>query len=94
MMDTCTGKVYTKRRRRGSQFQPRVELPPAPRPRPKTKWVIAMSNDGTEHCLTGKDNWDRQPKLRLDTNGRQMRVIDEFEAASYQEAREIYEAQL
>lgn len=57
-------------------------------------WVIAISEDGCEHCLTGLKNWQEQPKLRYDVGGRPMRLVKEFEADTYEKAREIYEAQL
>lgn len=93
-MNTCsTGKIYTKRRRKANQFRP-PEPKPRPKSRAKTAWVIAFSEDGFEHCLTGRQNWDNQPQLRVDTSGRPMRIVKEFETESYEEARNIYEAQL
>jgi hypothetical protein len=93
-MNTCTlEKIYSKRRRRsGIRFEPE----PLPRPKSKAKmlWIIAISEDGYEHCLTGKKNWITQKELQFDTNGKPMRVLKEFEAESYEEARAIYEAQL
>jgi hypothetical protein len=95
MMNTLsTEKAYTKRRRRSNRFRPPESQSRTPRPERKTAWVVAISEDGTEHCLTSKDNWTRQPYLQQDISGRPMRVVKEFEAGSYEEARNIYEAQL
>lgn len=90
-MNTYPEKIYTKRRRRHSQFRPPE---PQPRPKRKTVWVFAISEDGAEHCLIGKDAWARQPDLHRDIHGKPMRVVDEFEAESYEKARAIYESQL
>ncbi len=87
-------KAYTKRSRRSNGNQFYSEPKPRPKSKAKMAWVIAISEDGSEHCLVGKENWSRQPELRIDAHGKPMSVIKEFEAESYRKAREAYEAQL
>ena len=94
-MDTTQySEKYTKRHRRGNGFRPEPRSRLRPKSKAKTVWVIAFSEDGYEHCLTGLKNWTDQPKLRFDASGRPMKVVQEFEADTYEKARAVYEAQL
>ena len=55
-----------------------------------TKWVIFGSEDRTEMGLASRDGYDAQPALRVDTDGCPMRVYEEFEARTYEEAKARY----
>lgn len=49
------------------------------------KYIIAVNEDGTDHCLTVKETWDS-------SGDESMKVAEEFEAATFEEAKIIYEA--
>lgn len=54
------------------------------------EWITARNEDGTEWGWTGRVNWERQPKLRSDTDGAPMIVVARY-FASEQTARAIHE---
>ena len=49
------------------------------------KYIMAVSKDGNDHCLTSKENWD----IGGDES---MTVTEEFDVASHEEAKILYEA--
>jgi hypothetical protein len=57
-----------------------------------TTFIIATSKDHTEMCMTSKENWEGQERLRVDSDeGDPVIVVKEFEAQTYEEAKVVFE---
>ena len=57
-----------------------------------TKFVI-YENDDVDCLVVGcttAEAWEAAPALRLDANGREMKIVKEFEAEKWEDAMQVY----
>lgn len=57
------------------------------------RYVITVDELRTEWGLTSRENYDHStnPMLKKDTEGRDLILVKEFEAETWEEAKKIYE---
>lgn len=53
----------------------------------ESAWLIATSEHGNETTLTNRRAWRTQPLLHVDTEGKALRIVAEFRAASLKDAQ-------
>ncbi len=60
-----------------------------------TRWVIYVNVDGTSAGMTTRYNWDAYPEQHhLDPDGIPHKIVKEFDANSYDDAKTVYDKHL